>query len=480
MFLQRGKSANSGGFSKCFFGGAAGAKEKIEEQSCELCCFPMKRLNLAMRYYLTMIDKIQLNNFKSYANAELKLAPLTVLIGANASGKSNALEALRFLNMIGIKPHIKEVQYEIDTQNNFIRGTTQSLFKHGTKEFSISSTFKETPSSRLELSFNIDKENALKLTHESFGLVENENYLYRAYPAEEGKTEIAITQTDGSFRKDEISLHVPVVHFINIMKDIKPDKKSEKSLSAIRTTQNSLNSLKNITFLDPKPRSMRAYVYLTKNQLRDDGENLSAVLYYLWNEGAEEDKKTLLTFISSLPEQDITGFDFLRGPRNEVMLQVIETFGGKEKKVDATLLSDGTLRILAFAVALLTAPEGSLVIIEEIDNGLHPSRAGRLLETLRNVATERNLSVLLSSHNPALLDALPNPAVPDVVFCYRNPKSGDSELIRMSDIENYPELILQGSLGDLLTEGLIDRFVKNRSSKKERVKQGKAWLESVK
>jgi hypothetical protein len=47
-----------------------------------------------------MIKSISLVNFKSYVNARIQLAPLTFMIGANASGKSNALEAIRLLSWL--------------------------------------------------------------------------------------------------------------------------------------------------------------------------------------------------------------------------------------------------------------------------------------------------------------------------------------------------------------------------------------------
>jgi len=82
------------------------------------------------------------------------------------------------------------------------------------------------------------------------------------------------------------------------------------------------------------------------------------------------------------------------------------------------LLSDGTLRVLAIsqrdealcaiAAAMLSATEGSLVVIEEIDNGVHPNRAKHLLASIRDIAEQRKLRVLLSTHNPALMDALPD------------------------------------------------------------------------
>ena len=108
-----------------------------------------------------------------------------------------------------------------------------------------------------------------------------------------------------------------------------------------------------------------------------------------------------------LPEQDIQEIDFIETPRGEVMVALTETFGGHATRYDATLLSDGTLRVLAIAAAVLSAP-GGLVVIEEIDNGVHPSRAGQLLNHVSRIAKERDLRVLISSHNPALLDALPD------------------------------------------------------------------------
>jgi predicted ATPase len=47
-----------------------------------------------------MLKQIILEDWKSFAYAELPLDPLTILIGTNASGKSNVIEALEFLQRI--------------------------------------------------------------------------------------------------------------------------------------------------------------------------------------------------------------------------------------------------------------------------------------------------------------------------------------------------------------------------------------------
>ena len=151
--------------------------------------------------------------------------------------------------------------------------------------------------------------------------------------------------------------------------------------------------------------------------------------------------------------------------------------GAVPRRCDASLLSDGTLRVLAIAAAMLSAPEGSLVVIEEIDNGVHPGRARHLLAQIRHIAEQRQLRVLLSTHNPALLDALPDDAVLDVVFCYRDPQDGSSRLARLSDVPDYSERLAQGRLGHLLTSGIMDRFIKHNPGPQGRKQQALQWLE---
>ena len=181
-----------------------------------------------------------------------------------------------------------------------------------------------------------------------------------------------------------------------------------------------------------------------------------------------------------MPEQDIKDIRFSKNGRGEVYLELVENFGNQERSQSAGLLSDGTLRVLAIAAALLSVQEGSTVVIEEVDNGIHPSRARQLLETMQRQAEKRKIRLLLSTHNPALMDALPDNALGDVVFCYRDMNEGDSRLIKLSDLSDYPELILQGKLGGLVTKGIVDRFVKNPVDKEEKKRKALAWLENIK
>lgn len=183
--------------------------------------------------------------------------------------------------------------------------------------------------------------------------------------------------------------------------------------------------------------------------------------------------------VKSLPEQDIIDIKFYEDHRGRIEFALIESFGDRPTERTMDLLSDGTLKVLGIAAALLSVPKGSTVIIEEIDNSIHPTRAHEILSLLRQYAEERQLNLLLSTHNPALMDALPDEALADVVFCYRDPSEGDSKLVRLGDLDDYLGLVAQGTLGDLVTQGIVERFVKHPTTSEQRKKQALDWLNQL-
>jgi predicted ATPase len=424
-----------------------------------------------------MLQSFTIKDFKSYSEATLKLSPLTVLVGANASGKSNALEAIRFLSWLAQGQKLSSLQYKVNQDEQVVRGSIKDLFRHNAPRFSLGCTLEEQAD--LFISFDYRVNDELHISEEICNYI-NE-FLYRTAKSTDGSAmDISVEYNNFARggKKPQIICNDQQAIFTQLSSAARfadGHTKAQKNIPFVSGLFE--KELSNILFLDPLPNRMRGYSFISDKGLRDDGANVSSVLFNLWQE--EKNQKAILVFIQSLPEQDIKSIDFLKGPRGEVMIQLIETFGNTERKVDASLLSDGTLRVLAIAASLLSAPEGSMVIIEEIDNGVHPNRAKKLLESINNIANERELNILISSHNPALLDALPISAIPHVVFCYRDKEDGNSKLISLEDVPDYPELIAQGSLGDLVTQGILEKFVKNFEGKELKKQKALEWLEAV-
>ncbi|MCB0629248.1 MAG: AAA family ATPase [Saprospiraceae bacterium] len=449
-----------------------------------------------------MIERVGIKNFKSYKNAELKLAPLTVLIGANASGKTNALEAIRFLSWMAQGQKLSKLQ-----NDDFIRGKIKNFPRSGEKSFTLECTINKAGLSFETLNFNLEEFNHLAIEleirqggdlHIGYEAISSYNmhtvpstppgyhYLYKTKTKSKGintNIEVEYNNFSRGGKKPLIICNDQMSIFMQLASAARFQDGHKKARQVIpERTHEFEKFLSRIQFLAPVPEKMRTYSYKTEKKLLENGDHLSSVIYDLIENSEERslNRKYLLQFISSLPEQNIADVGFISTPREEVMLELKETFGGKEQFYDTSSLSDGTLRVLSYAAAILSAPSNSLLIIEEFENGVHPSRADKLLKSIYRIAKERSITVLISTHNPALLDALPDEAIPKVVFCYRDPETGFSKLTRLEDLPHYPELIAQDTLGDLLTRGLIDHFVKHQPTEEERKRQASKWFESIK
>src|SRR3954463_3530384 len=96
-----------------------------------------------------MIRTLELTNFKNFKNATLTLGPLTVLIGANASGKSNIRDAFRFLHGIGRGYSLAEIlggKYVGGERVwSGIRGGTREVAYSGSDSFAIGVDFRISP-----------------------------------------------------------------------------------------------------------------------------------------------------------------------------------------------------------------------------------------------------------------------------------------------------------------------------------------------
>lgn len=428
-----------------------------------------------------MITQIQLKNFKSYRSGTLYIARLTVLIGANASGKSNVIEALRILARIAKGERLGFISSPYQQGENIFRGEVDNLGYRGAKSFQLSCITTESEWQNFEIELSISDDSNLHVTQERITSPNSKVPLYEITSEPQGAgSDIFVTYNNFARggKKPSIVCSSHMAIFTQLLSDIRFRPENTKSREIIpEVTKKYVDWLSQIVFLEPEPSAMRSYGHKTDKVLQEHGQNLSGVIYNLCQ---KPDLKTaVLEFIRSLPEQDIQDISFIETPRDEVILQLTETFGGISTPYDAARLSDGTLRVLSIAAAMLSAPEQSLVVIEEIDNGVHPSRAADLLNRISNIAKERNLRVLISSHNPALLDALPDDAIPETEFCYRNPKDGSSQLIRLQDIPDYPELIAQGSVGHLMTRGLLERFVKQYPGEQRKKEKAMEWFATL-
>lgn len=461
-----------------------------------------------------MLESIWIENFKSYKTGQtLPLAPITLMIGANASGKSNAIEAFRFLSWFAGGEKLSTIKNRINDSEKIFRGDVRDLFCKDEKTFSLGVELSaDSPGYFEQWKFVIELYNNgnLKVKDENLTLrknkepffylksdkaenlkliKKNDNSLFISQLISQNKLIIPEFDDQGIFLKQSSSNVDSDSSVLRIASNIfeeqlklyleeTSDLKFHATLLSTALTIIRIQISYFINFYDFVPSKMRDESSINQ-ELSQNGQNLSGILYELWSNEEVDYKSDILKFISSLPEQDFKSLKFYKDHRDRVELALVENFGGQEQEWGTELLSDGTLKVLGIAAAILSAPDGATIVIEEIDNGIHPSRAKYLLETMFYFAEKKKLRLLLSTHNPALMDALPDKALGDVVFAYRDPKEGDSRLVRLSDLDDYVGLVSQGPLGELVTQGIVDRFVKNPISKEDKKQKALSWLNEM-
>ena len=350
-----------------------------------------------------MLKQLTLKNWKIFDQAVVYFDPLTVLIGTNGSGKSNLIEALDFLQriasgidvrtaieggreLVGIRggidklPRLKDqpvrlellvnldenldylyiIQIEIKTKNNSIRN--------------ISST---------ERSFLIDIATGsdicdFRLSHAlSDGSIEIGRLTTSPIYFDNGE----IFVNDAALNK---SLNLFPQNIVGNNDELSDSDAEISNLGKfldgrLKLSRYVAEKIKNIFILDPIPKNMRGYSALSED-LNSDASNIAGVIAALQAPQKTEVINKLTEYLKRLPEGDIksVGVDTVGRLKVDAMLYCEEQWHNDPTQIttiDARSMSDGTLRFLAIMTALLTRPEYSQIVIEEIDNGLHPSRA---------------------------------------------------------------------------------------------------------
>lgn len=412
-----------------------------------------------------MITELRLIRWKSFGDATLYVDRVTVLIGTNASGKSNALDALRFLKRISEGLSLTGA-LQGEQSLPAMRGGLEwvCLNKEGTFTIEVRVEGEDRRTVYVYRLECIVQENRCDLASESL-----QRFRYRTVKrSKDAKPySIYLFQTDPC-ANDAASITArlynekrgtprPSLRSVSVLRQLSQQPTRKEIEEGLREV---LRAFQGIFVLDPIPAHMRQYSPMS-DELEPDASNIAGVIAALAPERQQRLERLLSTYGSRLPERDIRRIyaESVGKFHTDAMLYCDEQWGADDAvtSVDARGMSDGTLRFLAILTALQTRPEGSLLVVEEVDNGLHPSRVGLLLEMLTKIGEARGVDVLVTTHNPAFLDAAGPEMVPFITVSHRDARTGHSRLTLLEDIAQLPKLLASGPVGTLSSAGRIEK-----------------------
>jgi len=426
-------------------------------------------------------------DFKNFAMAELNLfAPVTVLIGKNGSGKTNVIEAVQLLaNLAHGRPLYEVADVGRGVGVCDVRGGLIGCARVGTDRFTLgfsgSVQFSGSPQNfKYNLAIEVRPEPRVFAEFLRIG----ERIIFVAElqsPARGSLLRVTYDNFARGGNKPVIQMSTERSVLSRYVTAIEGGGGSglERYAPAREAVSAIMRYLRSSFVFDPSPRSMRSYERVGQSVLARDGANLSSVLYALQT-GDEKQRATLgrlLALIKQLPEEPYEEFGFVVTSQGDVLFGM--KVHGEERLMDARVLSDGTLRSLAVLTALETVPEGSRVVIEEFDNGVHPTRVGLLVNALWECGKRRRLNVLVTTHNPATLDSFTAEQLQSVVVCVVEPRGKQAKLLSLTSLPDVDLLLESGSLGNLITRRTLEKYLLPGFSDEKR-KIAESWLEALK
>jgi len=326
-----------------------------------------------------ILSKIGFEHFKAIRNSgQIPLKPFTVFIGDNGSGKSSVLEALESFRSIvtsGFDSSFSRVgEFENAWNQDFLRVDAGESRKNDTAK---------TPTAE-PMRFSLTVKDAGFSFRTGLSVLPNE---------------------------DRERLEV-VERFIHEIKRRKRGDAGNSASGPIRSKSEKelMQKLREYTlrwqFLYMIPEQMKWPVPKDRNKrcitLRPDASNIAEYLRDIRRRNADAYAGIIEIINCILPSVR----DIRATVSKELTAQAYLAMVEKNRELPGSVMSAGTLRIIAL-LALLRDPDApQLIAIDEIENGLDPRTIGVLMSEIRSATGNRRMQVIATSHSPYLIDQL--------------------------------------------------------------------------
>ncbi len=348
------------------------------------------------------LEKLHIKNFLSLRDVELPLKPLTVLVGPNASGKSNILEALTYLWVMNDRPlSVGSIQ------NHLWAGEANHI------SFQLHAKVEEIPA-LYELKLKAGTDNPIAV----------EELLVNATKV------ISIQNGQGTVQDEDGKNRTPY-------KSNKLALESAGDYGNKPITKALTEFIKGWKFYDFRTEYMRQFLeefpyidplgeYHEPPKLNDDGASLSFLLSF-WYENIPDRFQNVSDSLAAatnlrIDQRPING-------DNQLCLSE-----GYEKLIPLEKASDGILRLVAYYI-LLNEPElPPLIAIEEPERNLHPGALVDITNVLEQIS--EHSQVIITTHSSQLLDAFNPENLSDSlgVLLLRNVPGQGTEVVNLEDI----------------------------------------------
>ena len=408
---------------------------------------------------MTVISLVEVLNYKSLRYVRVPLDEFHILVGPNASGKSAFFDVLLFLRDLLNLGAEGAVRQRAQTLRELVWQQQGESFEIAV-EFSVPKDLRAQngsrsyPACRYIVQIGVDENEGIAVTGEQLWLMRERSRDGRRgrrtspFPEEpilpESKTLLIprYTRTPEQFRKgaivqrtetrdlfrSEVDRWSPSARYARIRPAITYVPEEERF--PIATWVRKLLS-ERVQLLQLNPIAMRRPCPPdAPRNFQPDGSNLPMMVRQLKEREPETRFRWWLGHLKVvLPNlEDVSVEEF---PHNRFLY--LQTRFAPNLTVPQWLLSDGTLRLMALTLLPYVMEAGSVWLIEEPENGIHPTAIEEVFKALK---PPNNGQILIATHSPMFLSLL-EPKDLHSLLCFARTESGATDIIRG---DQHPQL----------------------------------------
>ena len=415
-----------------------------------------------------MIKHIEIAGYKSLAEARLDLEPLSVIVGPNASGKSNLFDSLRLLSAMVTQPDLKiafDAHRGIPVEAFFTESGIPALLEEEQLQFRVSvdvllsdRAVNATEQRIRDLREGLATREQRRVTERYLRYKVLVEFRPDTGVLRVGDEWLGALNMDGTVRRSRnpffervngrISLRMegqahPTMHDIGL-----PYTQLSQSLYAPHYPHISAfreeASMWQFYYLDPLLMRENAPLKETKS-VGKNGQDIASYFHTIKSQNPRQFETVVKALTNVIPS--VSGMDVLRTKDGFVELFVQEN----EAIYSSRVISEGTLRILGL-LAILSSDDNTIVGFEEPENGVHPRRITVVANMLAAAARSSDRQLLVTTHSPLLaqcFNAL-KPGDRKIVVAQRNGHASD-----FIPLDKAAPLLSNSGMGAALDERLV-------------------------
>lgn len=390
-----------------------------------------------------MITYIKITGFKSFHNFEMEFTPLTIIAGANASGKSNLFDALMLLARLAEMDSLKKAfseqrgefielftQYGGDNYAKNIEFEVEMLVNRHIKDAWGNEAKLKYTRLRYELKIkrftNASGMEDLAVVHEKLVKLNHlDDKWIKIIPKKmlnHWRPQVDTGKRGTSYIETKTENGIPTI--IVPQDGVGGNQRRFPLNHATRTVLSSFDTI-DFPHVFAAKSEMRSWKYLQLNpddlrqatskrngedMLSSTGKNLAGILYRIKQADASDlvsISRKLNNFLPNFIEVDVID-------DNENKQYLIKLKDIDKKEFSSRVLSEGTLRLLALCILEYDDNYTGLLCFEEPENGIHPFRIKDMAQLLKDLTIDfdgRDINmplrqVIINTHSPVLVGNL--------------------------------------------------------------------------